>query len=115
MGLDAFLREVEHRTHLKRALADAESPLDHPKTMILRYDLLSGQVRIRNITFQAIPKTVLCNLLLVDAYGYVPADLEKLVVAVPVDVFLGQSAFSISLAESLDSLVAVFFFALASE
>ncbi len=24
MGLDAFLREVEHRTHLKRALADAE-------------------------------------------------------------------------------------------
>ena len=35
MGFDTSLRKVEHRTHIERTLADAEGPLNHPKTMVL--------------------------------------------------------------------------------
>ena len=107
MGLDTFLRKVEHRTHLERTLADAEGPLNHPETVVLRYDLLPRQVRVRYIALQAIPKTVLSYLSLIDAYGYVLADVEELVVAPFVYVVLGQGAFRIGPAESLDSPAAV--------
>ena len=53
------------------------------------------------------PSQRLSSAIFIDTHGYVFADFQELVVTTLVDVFLGQSAFRISLAESIDAFVAV--------
>lgn len=67
--------------------------------MVLGYDFLHRKVRIREISFQAVPEHVLPYLLLVDGYRDVLAYVKELVVPAPVHVLLRERAFCIGLTQ----------------
>ena len=81
---------VEDGSDLQVGLVHAERPLDAPQVGIPGYDLLVREAGVRDIALDAIPSLVRAELGVVDGDFHVPFHLQILVVALVVDVGLGQ-------------------------
>ena len=81
---------VEDGSDLQVGLVHAERPLDAPQVGIPGYDLLVREAGVRDIALDAVPSLVCAELGVVDGDFHVPFHLQVLVVALVVDVCLGQ-------------------------
>ena len=81
---------VEDGPDQQVGLVHAERPLDAPQVGIPGYDLLVREAGVRDIALDAVPSLVRAEPVVVDGDFHVPFHLQVLVVALVVDVGLGQ-------------------------
>ena len=90
MPLNPVPEPVEDGSDQQVGLVHAERPLDAPQVGIPGYDLLVREAGVRDIALDAVPSLVRAELVVVDGDFHVPFHLQVLVVALVVDVCLGQ-------------------------
>ncbi len=86
------LSEVEHGAHVQRPFRNAESPLHHPKPVILGHYAVCIEPSVGDVSLQSVPFLVFVNLVFTDRHLYVLANFKELVVSALVHLRFGQPA-----------------------